>query len=556
LVRALPQIRFQKQFSVPSKARAIMNSKPEQTTSVWMQGERFSLLSALTQDDEADVCVVGAGIAGMTSAYLLLKEGRTVIVVDDGPIGGGQTERTTAHITNALDDRYMEIERWHGQEGARLAAESHTAAIDRIEEIINSEKIDCDFERLDGYLFTPIGESPNLLEQELQAVRRAGLSQVESILSCPLQNFDTGPCLRFPRQAQFHPRKYLAGLAKAILHMGGRIFTQTHIAKVESGTPARLRTEMGLTITAEAVIVATNSPFNDFVTIHTKQAPYLTYVLAFGVPRGQVTKALYWDTENPYHYVRLQPMPNDVPASAMLGNPLTEELLIVGGEDHKTGQADDAEARYDRLETWARARFPVNEGRRCHWSGQVLETIDGLAFIGRNPLDGPNIFIATGDSGQGMTHGTIAGILLTDLIVGRSNPWSQLYDPARKTLSASDRFLKENLNVAAQYGSWVTGGDVESSEAIAPGTGAVVRQGLTKVAAYRDEHGQLHECSAVCPHLGCIVQWNHNESTWDCPCHGSRFDKKGHLLCGPANTNLVQSTGLPDASVEFKAVSV
>jgi len=280
----------------------------------------------------------------------------------------------------------------------------------------------------------------------------------------------------------------------------------------------------------------------------------LTYVLAFGVPLGKVSKALYWDTEIPYHYARLQAMPMDVSASAMLGNPLTEELLIVGGEDHKTGQANDAEARYDRLEAWARARFPVNEGRRCHWSGQVLETIDGLAFIGKNPLDGPNVFIATGDSGQGMTHGTIAGILLTDLIVGRPNPWTQLYDPSRKTLLASDRFLQENLNVAAQYGSWVTGGDVESAEAIAPGTGAVLRQGLTKVAAYRDEQGQLHECSAVCPHLGCIVQWNHNESTWDCPCHGSRFDKNGHLLCGPANTDLSQTTSLAVESMEAKAV--
>jgi len=533
-----------------------MNLKAKQTISVWMQGDSIHVHCELTQDVDVEVCVVGAGIAGMTSAYLLLKEGRTVIVVDDGPIGGGQTERTTAHITNALDDRYTEIERWHGSEGARLAAESHTAAIDRIEEIINLEKIDCDFERLDGYLFNSIGESSSFLEQELQAARRAGLLQVETILHCPLTGFDTGPCLRFPNQAQFHPRKYLLGLATAILRMGGRIFTETHVAKVESGTPARIRTEKGFTVTSEAVIVATNSPFNDLVTIHTKQAPYSTYVLAFGVPRGQVTSALYGNTENPYHYVRLQAIPNDVSASALFGNPLTEELLIVGGEDHKTGQADDAEARYDRLETWARARFPVNERRRFHWSGQVLETIDGLAFIGHNPLDGPNVFIATGDSGQGMTHGTIAGILLTDLIVGRSNPWTRLYDPARKTLSASNRFLKENLNVAAQYGSWVTGGDVKSADLIAPGTGAVVRQGLTKVAAYRDERGELHECSAVCPHLGCIVRWNHNESTWDCPCHGSRFDKKGHLLCGPANTNLIQSSGLPDASVEFKAVSV
>jgi len=510
---------------------------------------------ALTMDVDANVCVVGAGIAGMTTAYLLLKEGLSVVVLDDGPIGGGQTERTTAHISNAIDDRYFEIEGWHGLEGARRAAESHTAAIDRIEEIVTHENIECDFERLDGFLFAPPGESPHLLEQELHAARRAGLSHVEFVPSCPLAHFDTGACLRFPRQAQFHPRKYLAGLTASILRMGGRIFTQTHVEKIESGPPARIRTDHGSTVTADAVVVATNSPFNDFVTIHTKQAPYMSYVLAFGVPRGVVTKALYWDTENPYHYVRLQAMPIDVSAAALLGNPLTEDLLIVGGEDHKTGQADDSEARYNRLETWARQRFPVNDGRRCHWSGQVLETIDGLAFIGRNPLDGPNVFIATGDSGQGMTHGTIAGILLTDLIVGRPNPWAELYDPARKTLRAAERFLMENINVAAQYGSWVTSGDVGSAQEIVAGTGAVLRRGLTKVAAYRDDQGQLHECSAVCPHLGCIVQWNHNESTWDCPCHGSRFDKKGHLLCGPANTDLIQSTSFADEPAGLKTAS-
>ena len=272
-------------------------------------------------------------------------------------------------------------------------------------------------------------------------------------------------------------------------------------------------------------MVATNTPVNDWVAIHTKQAAYRTYVIGMRVPSGSVTKALYWDTPNPYHYVRLE-------------NSGTGEVLIVGGEDHKTGQADDAEARYARLEEWTRARFPVSGLVRSQWSGQVLETNDGLAFIGRNPLDGKNVYIATGDSGQGMTHGTIAGILLTDLIVGRQNPWTALYDPARKSLRAAERFLTENANVAWQYSAWVTGGDVATVDEIAPGQGAVVRRGLTKVAAYRDEVGVIHECSAICPHLGCIVDWNHNESTWDCPCHGSRFDKQGHLVCGPANSDL------------------
>jgi glycine/D-amino acid oxidase-like deaminating enzyme/nitrite reductase/ring-hydroxylating ferredoxin subunit len=515
-----------------------MNVKLEQTTSVWMPTSERPPCAALTADVNADVCIVGAGIAGLTTAYLLVQQGRTVVVLDDGPIGGGQTERTTAHLSNAIDDRYQQIEDLHGREGARLAAESHTAAIDQVEKIITEEKIECEFERLDGYLVASPGEKPDLLENELQAARRAGLIEVEMMPRCPWDVYDSGPCLRFPRQAQFHPLKYLSGLVDAIQRRGGRVFTQSHAERIEPGQPTRVRTSNGVTVTAASVVVATNSPFNDFVTIHTKQSPYMTYVLGFSVPRGAVTKALFWDTQTPYHYVRLQSPSASETTTLQQEDTPTEDLLIVGGEDHKTGQADDAEARYHRLEMWTRERFPTVEDVRYRWSGQVLETIDGLAFIGRNPLDEPNVYIATGDSGQGMTHGTIAGMLLTDLIVGRQNAWASLYDPARKTLRAAERFLQENVNVALQYSSWVTGGDVGTTQEIASGEGAVVRRGMTKVAAYRDEMGLLHECSAICPHLGCIVDWNHNESSWDCPCHGSRFDKRGQLLCGPANSDL------------------
>ena len=211
-------------------------------------------------------------------------------------------------------------------------------------------------------------------------------------------------------------------------------------------------------------------------------------------------------------------------------------MLIVGGEDHKTGQADDADERFDRLETWTRQRFPVEEVE-YRWSGQVIEPVDGLAFIGRNPGD-KNIYIVTGDSGNGMTHGTIAGILLTDLILGRPNEWEALYEPSRISLRATPEFARENLNVAAQYGDYATTGDIEKPGELEPETGGVIRHGLKKVAVYRDTHGKLHECTAVCPHLGGIVHWNHGEKTWDCPCHGSRFDPFGKVLNGPANTGL------------------
>jgi len=186
------------------------------------------------------------------------------------------------------------------------------------------------------------------------------------------------------------------------------------------------------------------------------------------------------------------------------------------------------------LEKWARERFPMIEGIEFRWSGQVMEPIDGVAFIGRNPGDKENVYICTGDSGQGMTHGTIASILLTDLILGRENPWATLYDPSRITLRAAGEFTRENLNVAKKYGEWLTRGEVASVEEIASGSGGIVRRGVTKLAVFRDEAGVLHERSAVCSHLGCIVHWNNVEKTWDCPCHGSRFDKTGDVLNGPA----------------------
>lgn len=510
-----------------------MANDPRQTVSSWMASTRIPARSPLKENANADVCVVGAGIAGMTTAYLLAREGKTVVVLDDGPIGGSMTGRTTAHLVNALDDRYFDLERFHGEKGARLAAESHTAAIDLIESIVNEESIDCDFERVDGFLFVPPGESKKVLDDELEAGRRTGL-RLEKVDRAPL-DYDTGAALRFPNQGQFHPLKYLSGLAVAIERQGGRIHTGTHANEIVGGEHAHVTTDDGLVVTANAVVVATNTPVNDLFAIHTKQAAYQTYVIGARIPRGSVTKALYWDTPNPYHYVRIQEIDGD------------SDLLIIGGEDHKTGQKDDADRRFGSLEDWARARFSSIERIDYRWSGEVMEPVDGLAFIGRNPMDKDNVYIATGDSGNGMTHGTIAGILITDLIVGRPNEWATLYEPSRKTLRALPRFAKENLNVAAQFADLVTPGDVDSTDEIEPGAGAVIRRGLFKVAAYRDESGTVHERSAVCRHLGCIVNWNSLEKTWDCPCHGSRYDAMGKVIQGPANADL------PEMETEEKA---
>ena len=501
----------------------------EQTESVWMATAKASPRPALPTDISADVCVVGAGIAGLTTAYLLSQEGRSVVVLDDGALAGGQSQRTTAHLSNALDDRYFEVEKVHGAEGIRLVAASHSAAIDRIEAIVKAEQIDCDFTRLDGYLFVPPGESTDVLDSELEAAHRAGLSEVEFVARAPFTSFDTGRCLRFPRQGQFHPLKYFEHLGQAIEARGGRIYCGTHVLSVDGDDPLKVSTKGGPTVTAKSVVVATNSPINDRLVIHTKQAPYATYAIGAVIPAGSVPLGLYWDTPDPYHYIRLQP-----------GGDGTD-ILIVGGEDHKVGEASDEFERWRRLEFWSRERFPMISSIKYHWSGMVMETTDGLAFIGRNPADKPNVYVATGDSGMGMTHGTIAGILITDLIQGRENPWSAVYDASRKPVwgMAWKEYLVENADVAKQYvKDWLSGGDVSSTHDIGRGSGAVIREGITKIAVYHDEQGALHRCSAVCPHLGCIVHWNKAEKTWDCPCHGSRFDAYGAVIKGPANKPL------------------
>jgi len=506
------------------------NGEFEQSLSIWMDTAELPEESTLTENISADVCVVGAGIAGMTTGYLLTREGKSVVILDDGPIGGGMTGRTTAHLVNALDDRYFELERLHGEEGARLAAQSHTAAIDAIESIVNAEKIDCEFERLDGYLFVPPHDAKKILDDELAATHRAGLTDIEKVERVPWDSYDTGPALRFPRQAQFHPLKYLTGLAGAIRKRGGRIFTETHAKNIEGGKNTRVETSTGGAVTAKAVVVATNTPVNDRIAIHTKQAPYQTYVIGARIPKGSVTRALYWDTPDPYHYIRIETVGKGASA---------HDVLIVGGEDHKTGQKDDANKRFGALERWTRHRFPMVEDIEYRWSGEVMEPVDSLAFIGRNPLDAENVYIATGDSGNGMTHGTIAGLLLTDLIMGRKNEWEPLYDPGRITLKALPEFAKENFNVAVQYTDLVVAGDVDSVDEIKNGNGAIISRGLSKVAAYRDHDGELHEFSAVCRHLGCIVKWNSLEKSWDCPCHGSRYDALGTVLQGPANSDLL-----------------
>lgn len=508
--------------------------------SYWLESVQPIKFLPLRENIRTEVVIIGGGIAGLSVAYCLVKAGKKVAVVEDGFIGSGESGRTTAHLVNALDDRYSEIERLLGEEKCRLAAESHTAAINFIERVVQEEKIDCDFTRLDGFLFLHPTDDIKTIEDEFVATNKHGIL-TEKLLGVPGIAGYQNVSLRFPNQAQFHPMKYIKGLCQYIIDNGGEIFTETHAEGIhKNGVRSR-----DFVIQAEHIVVATNTPVNNFVTMHTKQHPYRTYVIGGLVPKNAIRPGLWWDTGNmqsewvtdPYHYVRLQRYDE------------THDLLISGGEDHKTGQADKEnlpeEDRYARLERWTRTHFPDMKEIVYHWSGQVMEPVDMMAFIGKNPGD-QNIYIATGDSGNGMTHGTIAGMLISDLILGRNNPWTKLYDPSRITLKAAGDFLKEVTNMGAQYLDLFEGGDIKSINELGPTQGAIVNMKGKKVAVYKDETDVLHAFSAICPHMGCVLQWNGDEHSFDCPCHGSRFTCHGAVVNGPAKQDMKR--------IEFKGL--
>lgn len=500
--------------------------------SYWIDTVQSLKYDSLQSDLETDIVIVGAGLAGLSIGYCLVESGRNVVILEDGFVGSGESGRTTAHIVNALDDRYTEIEKYHGEEGSRLAAQSHTAAIDFIEKTVSKENINCDFKRLNGYLFLHESDDIKTLRDELEATRKAGID-TSLVEHAPGINFEKGPFLLFPNQAQFHPLKYMHGLAKSIVEKGGKIYTQTHVDEVRKHRVIA----GGHTIKSNHIVVATNTPINDLVTMHTKQFPYRSYVIGAPIPKASITPALWWDTGDqhskwvtmPYNYVRLQEYNDDF------------DLLMCGGADHKTGQADEEdipeEDRYSIVEGWARKRFPAIGDIVYRWSGQVMEPLDSLAFIGRNPGD-DNIYIVTGDSGNGMTHCTIAGMLISDLINGKNNPWEKLYSPSRITLKTAGDYLKEVGNMAAQYADLISAGDLEAARDLEVDEGGVLAIGLKKIALYKDTTGSLHAYSAICPHLGCVLQWNGEEKSFDCPCHGSRFTCEGKVINGPAATDL------------------
>jgi glycine/D-amino acid oxidase-like deaminating enzyme/nitrite reductase/ring-hydroxylating ferredoxin subunit len=503
-----------------------MNVEQERSRSLWMDVPSIDV-AVLPGDLTTDVLVIGAGIAGLSTAYELALRGRQVTVVDRGRPARGMSARTSAHLTCEIDDYNRELIRVRDLDAARLYYASQSAAIDRVEAIVAGEGIDCDFARVDGFFVPASDEDVDLLREELAASLQAGFPDAEWLERGP-GPWASRPAVRFPRQGRFHPLKYLYGLLAVLRTRGVDVFGQTPVEKLDDQDGEVIaHCSDGRRITARAVVVATNSPFHLRIPIHTKQAPYRTYVIAANVPKNAVPDVLVWDTLEPgYHYVRIQPG-------------VERDVLIVGGEDHKTGEQDDMAERFASLENWTRALVPALGEVTHRWSGQVMEPADFVPFIGRSPQH-EKVWLVTGDSGQGLTTGVAASLILSEQVEGGEHPWGKLYEPSRMMLHGLKEYLAENLDASRHWAAHLGKGEVESVEELAPGQGAIAKIDGEAVAAYRTPDGELRLLSATCTHAGCVVRWNGFERCWDCPCHGSQFSTDGEALQGPAHRPLAR----------------
>ncbi|HVT42991.1 MAG TPA: FAD-dependent oxidoreductase [Thermoanaerobaculia bacterium] len=502
-----------------------MHPAASDSPSIWIDTAPATEYPALDGDTETDVAIVGAGITGITAAYLLGKEGRHVVLLDKGRIAMAETGHTTAHIVDAADADYRELVKTHGEQNVRLDSEAVRSAVVRIRAFVDELRIDCDFRPVDGYLFTENPDHLDHLKKQLEHLAAAGV-EVEWVDDVPLP-FSTAGALRYRNQHSFHVRRYLLPLAEAAAALGVRIVENTLATAVENAESdgwCRLTTDRGV-IRARHVILASHVPINDRSALWAKMHATRTYVVATPIEPGRAPDALFWDTEDPYHYVRLFETDGRL-------------FLIVGGEDRDVGKEGNDEERYGALETWCRERFGSTEFP-WRWSGQINEPADSIPLIGESS-HGTNVWMATGYSGTGMTYGTLGAMILADLVLGRTNRFSELYAPGRiRMASMLETIATKAAEMPKRLFDKVTGADVETTtvEEIAEGDGAIVSAGEQKYGVARVD-GALQSVDPTCTHMGCTVAWNGAEKSWDCPCHGSRFDLEGKVINGPATTPL------------------
>jgi glycine/D-amino acid oxidase-like deaminating enzyme/nitrite reductase/ring-hydroxylating ferredoxin subunit len=487
------------------------------------------VFAKLDRDLDVDVLVVGGGITGLTTAYLLAASGKSVALLERDRCAQVDTGHTTAHLTMVTDNRLTKMERAFGRTHAQAVWDAGLAAIAQVDEIIREHTIDCRFEWVDGYVHAPVGEATPVQARECQ--EEADLATELGFDATFVEHVPNvgGPGVRFDNQARFHPRRYLAGVAMAARENGARIFEHSEVDEfTEKPLGAKAN---GHSVRARDLVIATHNPLVGIsglvsaTMFQTKLALYTSYVVAGRVPRDTVPDALFWDTADPYQYLRLD-------------RHRDHDVLVFGGEDHKTGQAADTNVPYARLERALTARIPQIELTH-RWSGQVIETPDGLPYIGKMA---DHQYAATGYSGNGMTFGTLAAMMIADAIAGRKNPWAELFDPGRVAIRPGLwEYIKEN----ADYPYYVmrdrfAGTEGKSLRAVRRGQGKIIEHQGSKVAAYRGPDGVMSLRSATCTHMGCLVAWNDAERTWDCPCHGSRFTTEGDVISGPAEKPLAE----------------
>ncbi len=499
-----------------------MGSLAERNISLWVATSPQTNYPPLSGDVTADVVVVGAGITGLSTAVLLKRAGVRVAVIEAGRVASGVTGYTTAKITSLHGLVYAHLVKQVGGEQARQYADANQTAIGQVAAFVEEYEIDCDFRRAAAYTYTEDPARVGDIEAEVGASRGLGLpaSYTETTdLPYPVRG-----AVRFDDQAHFHPRKYCLALAELIPGNGSHVFEATRVTGVEEGSPCEVTTGHG-TIRAQHVVLATQIPFMDRGGFFAKTSPSRSYALGVRV-EGVVPEGMYLSIDSPTRSIRPH----------LIGD---ETMLIIGGEGHKVGQDPDTRRRYAALEEWSRERFDVRS-IDYRWSAQDYIPVDNLPYIGRLTSGSERIFVATGFKKWGMTTGTFAGMIISDVILGRDNPWSSLFDATRVDLTHSAKqFVTENANVAKRFLSDRVGIPKASDlTALAPGEGRVVEIDGERVAAYRDEAGYVHAVSPICAHMGCVVSWNSAERTWDCPCHGSRYDFDGHAIQGPTVRDL------------------
>ncbi len=495
---------------------------------IWTDRQPRRLYPRIDRDVEVDVAIVGAGITGITAALLLRKAGASVALLDRHHLGDGETRASSAHLSALLDDRYSALQRELSDDDLRLVARAARRSIDAIEDLVQGLEIDCDFRRCTGYLFSERVSDAESLRAEAALLERLGF--VAAVHDGAPLPFATGSAVSVANEALIHPRKYVLALAKRAHAAGVLIFEQSEVASFADGQPCILETSPGptdpvCTVRARDVIFAAHAPLTR-MAIQSKLAHFTSYVAAFPA-RGVVQEGLFCDTSEPYHYLC---------TAEVDGQP----YWIVGGQDHRTGLERDTTQRYAALRRYIRERFAVAESEiEFSWSGQVLESADGLPLVGLIP-GASHLYTATGFGGNGLTWGTLSAEILRDRVMGRKNPYADLFEARRLVpVGALDSFFADAASVMRCYlGDLVTLASTDGVGIVPRGHGRVVRRDGTLVAAHRDAQGRLHVVSPRCPHMGGLVHFNTAEQTWDCPCHGSRFAIDGSVICGPAMSPL------------------